>query len=320
MYDDVRATWERLLSEGGARQRLIDHHLLHLYYGSDATSNAVFILVAASKPKVPQFSSVVSVDRGERGDGTWALVLTLQDRTYGDAFIGMCIELARRSNEALDADDSLAVFFHTLSQWKSLLSWNAQLLSAEALRGLIAEIFFGLNVLSKAESAHAALVAWRGPYGAPQDFILSNGDLFEVKAAHTGARTVEISSVDQLDPSNDAKLTLAVVPVDDSLPGTPGSHTLPSLVSEFRLSLGVGNPAQDELDHRLSSLGVDIEDDYYKEHFFVVSPPVYFAVDGDFPRLRRTNVPAAVDKVTYRLRLSGIEGFKIQTTDEGAPE
>lgn len=310
-FESLEKTWEAVLEQGGARQRLLEDHPLRLFYGSDASSRAIFVLVTEFKPPVLQMSGAVDVHRGDRGDGTWALALTLLDTTLRDTYIGLCVELARRSSRGENPQEALRIFFETLDEWRQLLGRNPKRLSIEALRGLVAELSFALNELGSEHSSADVMAAWRGPYGAPQDFVLDTGELFEVKATQVNARTVLISSVDQLDPANAAPMALVLIPVLDSSGGLGSSVTLPGLLSRLRQSFASGSSLFDALDHRLSALGIDERDWFYSEQSFVLGAAIFYRVTSGFPRVERSDVPVAVDKLEYRIRLSGLADYLV---------
>lgn len=307
------AVWRKLLDAGGPRQRLLDGHPLHLYFGADAASKPVFFLITVNKPQIPEMSTIVTVERRERtADNTWAVVLTLQDRSYSDAFMGMCMELARHSGETDDADRALVTFFETLHQWKTLLSHRqTKRLSKEQIRGLVAELWFGLEHLSEHYSPAEILMSWHGPYGAPQDYRTPDGRLYEVKSVHGGSKFVDISSVDQLDPFDGAPLALSLVTVEAIELAADGCVSLVGLVDKFRAQLaGMPKPLGD-LEDRFAALGFDPSDEVYADQYFVIGGLRSFDVTVRFPRLLREHVPLAIDAVRYQLKLAALTEFEI---------
>ena len=311
MFDEIASAWRDEVAAGGARHRRINNHSLHLYYGASETSKPVFFLITEVEPRFPSLADVISVEQGRRDDGRWTVVLTLQRRALTEAFMGMCVELARRSAAVNDPATARVVFFETLDHWKALLAGNApRRMSEPQIRGLVAELWFALRILGATMPLASALLAWQGPYGAPQDFQTADGSMFEVKSVHSGSRTVEISSADQLDPSAEGPLTLSLVGVDNVPAGTAGSHTLVSMVAEFQRRLGHDSDHLEELEHRLLALALDLTDGYYLGRHYSVSGPRNYLVEEGFPRVLRKSVPLAADNLTYRLRIEGFEAFK----------
>jgi hypothetical protein len=223
--------------------------------------------------------------------------------------MGLCIELARRSSEATNPVDALGQFFAALYDLRRMLRARSGRLSAEAIRGLVAEMSFALDSLLGVVDIESALAAWRGPFGAPQDFQLAGGQLVEIKAVHTGSKSIEISSAEQLDPSSNGELYLALITVEEAADDRDGL-SLRDLQQKFVTAIGASTSLRDALDERLSAVGFDVLDDYYSADRYVVSPPIYFEVAADFPRITRHVVPLAVERLTYRLRVSGFSSFQ----------
>jgi len=318
MFEDVKAVWTAMLAQGGARQRLLDGHHLHLYYGADTVSRPIFFLITRDRPSIPQLSKVVAVDTHERSDGSWIVALTLKGDLFADTFMGLCIELARQSNRGSNPEESLGFFTQTLEQWKEIFSRaGAKRLSLEQVRGLIGELSFALETLRSSLTPLELLNSWQGPFGTAQDFLLPSGELFEVKSIHSLSRWVKISSADQLDPLDTAPLALVVIPVEASAPDAKNSITLPTLVGSFRAIMEQVEGGAAALEQRLDLLGLDTLDDYYDGLHFTVAPPRFYDVSDDFPRIRRASVPTAVDQVVYRLRLSAIEPFEKEPDESG---
>jgi len=304
--------WYNMLKAGGPRQRLLDGHPLHLYFGADAASKPIFFLITSEKPQIPEMSTIVTVERRERADASWAVVLTLQDRSYADAFIGMCMELARRSGESHDAGHAFLAFFETLNQWKALLRHGqAKRLSKEQIRGLVAEIWFGQEYLSDTYTPAEVLMSWNGPYGAPQDYRTPDGRLHEVKSVHGGSKFVEISSVEQLDPIDLAPLTLSLVAVEEIELPSVDSVSLVGLVEQLRAGLAQAAKPLENLEKRFAALGFDPSDESYADLHFVVGGLRSFDVTVGFPRLLREHIPLAVDDVRYQLKLAAIAEFEV---------
>jgi len=310
MFENVKEVWTGMLAEGGARQRLLDGHLLHLYYGADAVSKPIFFLITSQKPAIPELSRVVSVDRRERQDGSWIVALTLEGDLFADTFMGLCIELSRQSNRGSSPAEAMQHFIQTLEQWKEIFAKSGvRRLSQEQIRGLVGELSFALDTLGNHLGPLEMLNSWQGPFGTAQDFRLPGGELFEVKSVHSLSRWIRISSIDQLDPQNKAPLALVVIPVESCDPQMDKSTTLLELVARFRELIKSIDGAAAAFEQRLEVLGLDPLDEYYSSLHFFVSKPRFFGVVGDFPRLRRAFVPNAVDQVVYRLPLAALEGF-----------
>lgn len=299
--------WKEMLKEGGPRQRLVDGHPLKLYFGANAASKPIFFLITKQRPDIPLFSSVVSVERGQRSDGDWTVVLTLQDSALENPFMGMCSELTRLSSLGEDNEDALKLFYATLRQWRAMLAIRpASKLSNEQLRGLIAEIWFAINSLSTVLTAEEVVLSWQGPYGAPQDFRLPNGFLYEIKAVHTNSRSIEISSPDQLDPIDGSPLRLVLVTVEETELANVGAVvSLASLISNYTELVQFSQTAHEGLTMRLEAAGYDPRDQEINDKLFAITGQRLFEISSGFPKVERKNVPVEVQKLVYSLSTSG---------------
>lgn len=310
MYDELIPLWREQVNSAHTGQRKVAEHPLDIYFGTNAASKPIFFLLTAAEPKFPQLSDSVSVEIGHRDDGRWTVVLTLREPSLRDSFMGMCVELVRRSGDAPDADSARGIFFETLANWRSLLTGkDSRQLSKEELRGLVAEIYFAVEHLCRSEEPEVVLGAWRGPFGAAQDFQFTDNRLFEVKAIHAQSTTIQISSAEQLDPQGEAELTLALVSLEEVYAPTADCVTLPELISAFREVLPADQVSVGELNTRIDALHIDLSDQYYSEVRFRIGAISLFEVGDSFPRIRRSSVPLSADRVSYRLRIAGFTDF-----------
>jgi hypothetical protein len=142
-----------------------------------------------------------------------------------------------------------------------------------------------------------AVRAWRGPLGAAQDFLLSDGHRIEVKAIDRDADAVTVNGLAQLDAGPD-QLTLAVVRLQATGPTADGAVTPTSLVARVRDRLVADAEAVTLFDTALASLGWHEHPAHDDIAFRVVSIDAY-DVHHSFPRLTPQNVPSGVQDATY---------------------
>jgi hypothetical protein len=148
-----------------------------------------------------------------------------------------------------------------------------------------------------------------GPLGGPQDLALP-GRRIEVKAATPAARSVRISSVEQLDTIE--PMTLAVVTLA-SIAG--GEGVVPNELVE-RLSgrfIEVGPGVSSQFRQRLDALGY-LPDPLYSSPMFRLDGVDYYEITDQFPRVRRESVPAGNEHVTYDLVLASCASFRVPLT------
>lgn len=313
MAENVESRWRKLLSRGESESREVDAGSpLRMLIGVSSAGRPYFAVIVSRKPGVPDLSSAIEVTRRQRaGDGRWSLTLELQVLALTDAFISLVSELAGKTATATTEQGALELLLETLAEWQELLTACAGRLSEGALRGLVAELWFGFQ--SEAHSHHPDEVvhAWSGPLGGAQDFQFpSPGPHFEVKSLRPGRTSVEIASEEQLDGYN---VKLAVVTIEQVSPTAEGI-TLPRLVASIRTQLTDG-AARTEFNRRFARLLVDPDDDWYSKQAFAVRRLQIFDVSDSFPALRRSQLPKAIARTKYRIDVQHLPQFVILDAD-----
>lgn len=318
MTETVESRWLSLLARGEPETREVDAESpLRMLIGVSPVGRPYFVVITSEPVGVPDLPSAIEVTRRKRGtDGRWTLTLELQVRALTDAFVSLLGELATKSAITPDEKAALQVFLQTLDEWRELLTWNTERLSESALRGLVAELWFGFfsgeHRHSPAETTHA----WQGPLGGPQDFqFLVPSFRYEVKSVRPSRAEVEISSAEQLDGEN---VRLAVVTLEEVDTASRGL-TLPGLVHTIRTTLSEGD-ARAEFNRKFAALGIDLDDPWYADHAYTVRRLRLFEVPGDFPALRRSELPEAIGRTVYRLDTDEISRFVIVDSTQGGED
>jgi hypothetical protein len=175
------------------------------------------------------------------------------------------------------------------------------------LRGFIGELRL-LHLAADTHGAETAVRAWAGPYSAPQDFALP-GKWIEVKATYPTARTLRVTSADQL--AAPGELLLAVFTLAALVPEQHGVSA-GSLVAEFeaRLTRDSLSEALLEFGKRLSAAGFD-RTAQYAAVGFREDALHFFGVAGSFPRLTPSDLPAGIAECAYDLELGALSPFEV---------
>lgn len=309
--ETVIDAWRHILATGQAGQKLLPDNPLHLYFGADIASRPVFFLVTELSSHAPKFAELVQVEHGRRPDGKWTVVLTLNDHHFLETFMGMCLELARRTAEGADESAGLVIFDRTIKQWRRLLTYKgARRLTEKEIRGLAAELWFLLELSKSIVSPSIAVDAWTGPLGAPHDFRLSRTSVFELKAVRSGATAVQVSSLEQLEAEPGDRLELVLVTVNDSPdPTSRSALSLIQLVEEIRSRLKHDEDALEAFETKLALLQFDPTDDYYATRAFDIIRSRHFSVHDDFPRIPKSSVPLGAIRVKYQIQIDAIMTF-----------
>lgn len=315
----TKRVWRELLVARPGTQRRFDGHPLRLHYGTDELSRPMMLLRLDERPEAVRLGDAVEVGIGHRAVwNEWAMVLTLQDSSLTDTFIDLCIDLAERSSVGEDEQKALVLFHRALENFRDLLLGGGKSgPSVEELRGMVAELWFAMNVVSLQLDPPRTLTAWTGPLGAAHDFRLPGGDLIEVKSLHAEARTIRISSAEQLDPVEPSPLALVTIAIEDCAAEADGAVCLPDLVDAFKLELATFPDEREGLELRLKALGVAST---YKDitRPFAVVGMRHYRVQSGFPRILRKDIALGIENVRYQLRVMAIEAFEM--TDHRWPK
>lgn len=309
MNESLADKWRLLLRRPGAKSEVDASHPLRFIYGSDELGRPLLFVITARKPALPELSAAVEVVRGVRAiDGRWTLSMTLVDSSYRDVFFVFANDLVTRSGGVDTEAAALQDLYIVLRQWKRLFSGAPQQgLSRQELRGLMGELWYGFVLSADTRSASEVLDAWRGPFGADQDFRFVLGDVVEVKTAWPNGTEVEIASADQLDVDD---MRLRVMFLDETASPTDDSFTLSEMLGRVKVNLGTDVSALAGLEERLRRLRVGDPADYDDVHFLLAGWSEYMLSSG-CPRIRRSLLDPAIDAVSYSLSLHGLAPFKL---------
>jgi hypothetical protein len=280
---------------------------LRMVFGVNDLNQPYFFVFLEARPNAPQLSSAITVEIAQRAaDSLWTLTLRLVDPSLTDAFVSLMSDIAEKSALEQIEKEAWTVFLGMLTDLQHLLVPRSERLSLEGLRGLVAEIWFGFDAAAHGHPLEAAVMAWSGPMKGEQDFNFPvPATQFEVKSVRPARGTVDISSTAQLDRDD---VHLAVVTVED-LPTGEGGLSLPGLVGTVRERL---DPAtRSEFNRRLAALALDLDDPWYREQRFSIQRLRLYRVAEDFPSLRRSRLPSAIVRATYRLDLDQLADYLV---------
>jgi hypothetical protein len=298
LWNDLRTT------SGGSRQRRIDaSHPLDLYADFEAPDRPGLVAVCKTRATDTRSLRALSIEQGVRADGRWSLRIALNEPQLLPVFAALCRDIIAYTRTGIDETTLASAVIRRIDRWRSLLERDAAGLGESVLRGLIGELFVLESQLLPTLAPGAAIKAWMGPQGFPQDFLLPSGTRLEIKTVGRDAGTVLISGLGQLDAGVDP-LVLMVVRTEVTGPSALGAITVPLLVSRLRAQLAQEPDALVDFDAALASLGWH---DHPSHDSFALRPLSLEAhdVDHQFPRLTAASVPPGVESADYSVRLPG---------------
>ena len=298
--------------------RLVDvNHPLRLFWGVDSKSRYLFAFDApvSALPQKKSLPSLSGVDvylafQGSRGK----LVLVLQNNSNWELFYALCSDLVRAT--ATTAAESVAslLLIRRLQRWQELLKrTRPSILKPDEIKGLIGELLFLKEVISVAFGYDAAVTAWRGPEGGPQDFAI-NETAVEIKCQSGGSKpVVRINSADQLSPQLPSGY-LVVYTLAGQASEDVDAINLNSLVTAIREDLTSSAAAtRERFEDLLYMAGYLACEEYDEQRFVVVAVKSYLLAEG-FPRIVNSGLIAGVENVSYSVRLEACTSFQAKPT------
>lgn len=237
----------------------------------------------------------------------------LTDVRYRDVFTEVMSDVVS-AVLASSEHSPLDVFCRRLRRWQRFLEIaDVRGLTSERQAGLYAELLLLNTILRKTLGMPAAIAAWTGPTGTPQDFQL-NRSAIEVKASRGGEpQYIQVSSERQLDPTGVDRLFLAHFALDTRRAGV--GQTLPDLVAQIRGTSPDDSATRSYFDDRLQSTGYhDAHADLYDTRYTPREVGYYEVTDG-FPRIVESDLADGLGHVTYRITTSACEPFRCTDTD-----
>jgi len=302
--------WEELRSqrERPVFRRVDNTHPHDIYLGIDSNDAPLLMLLSSTSVRQVPRLKALHVSQNIRSDGKMALLVTLANHELLHPFRYVCDDLVESLRHYAAADEA-EFLIRRLEKWRRLLEAGKRGLSHSEILGLSGELLFLLR-LAEAIGPTAAVDAWLGPSGAPQDFQ-SGGHLYEIKACAIGGHSVVISSLEQLH-TGAMPTVLVVYCIGSSTIGAAGALTVSELVISVR-QLVAETPASSAFELKLAEVGYD-ENQPEVGSPFIANEPRAFDVRDAFPRLTPMSVPGGVSSATYCIDLDQCVEFEVPIT------
>ena len=286
-------------------QRIDDTHILDIYLGIDNMSRYTLFLISECEPLQMYSSQIISVQAGIRKDKQWGISFSLINNGFEDIFFHFCTDIIESSRILTKKEKGSEFVCARYNNWQNMLTkYKGGLLSPGAIKGLIGELYFLKEFLIPLYGQEKAVYSWIGPDKADQDFVC--GDTwYEVKSTVSGGETIKISSIEQLDTSNDGELV--IVYLDKTSCTDNLKITLNSIYQEVYDSLSTELLKQ-KLGDIILNLGY-YQRGEYDEYMFRFSKIDRYTVGAGFPCIRKTMLPSTVVNAKYELSISHIDSF-----------
>ena len=286
--------------------RVSTDHILELYIGLDEKGRKSIELRSAFNPRKVKGTSAIEVNQYDNQKYK-TIRFSLTDEEISGLFYTFCDDLIEQTRDLTDEKggyNAIVVRFH---QWKKMfVSSKKDFLNEAQIMGLIGELLFLRDQLSKRIGLPEALRSWSGQELTHKDF--SYGDTWsEVKTIRRSSQVVHISSLEQLDSEHDGELAVYAL---EKMSTEYNGITLNKLIVDIR------NRFSDSDDRDLFMSKVALQGyeyhNYYDDFVFELIYCKNFRVSEDFPKLIPGDVPEAVLKATYDIDLNKITEFEIK--------
>lgn len=286
-------------------RRVDENHPLDIYLGKDSSARTSMLLISKASPIQIYSSHLIGVSIGKRADGACALSFSLLDDQYQDMFFHFCDDIVTSTRDIKDKAQGTEFICLRYIKWQEMLKKNSSgLLSFSEIKGLVGELVFLKEVLFDKYGKNVALQSWIGPDKADQDFVCPDS-WYEVKATVSGAETVKISSIEQLDTDNEGELV--IVYLDKTSYANPNRITLNGIVDEIDKYLENGE--QRRLFGDILIRQGYVHRNEYDEYGFVCTIINRYSVTQSFPALRKRDIPTAIANSNYLLSLSAVQSY-----------
>ncbi len=237
------------------------------------------------------------------------LIITLLDKALRDLFLLFCRDIVSAAEAMPSENQAVHAALRRTWSWHHLLrGGGGARLSLEEQRGLFGEVaFLGAFVLERM-SVRESLEAWKGPTGAPQDFVVQHAAVECKTLGREGNGVVRISSLRQLLAEEGRSLFLHALSLWESQDGEEGT-SLDELIAATRARIVADAPGEaGHFDALLAAAGWRRETGYETPKWCSRAYGTYRIGTG-FPGLTRNTVPDAVLEAKYLLNLAVCNDF-----------
>ena len=286
--------------------RVDTDHILELYIGLDEKGRKSIELRSVFNPRRVKGTSAIEVTQYDNPKYK-TLRFSLTDEEISGLFYTFCEDLIEQTRDLKDEKGGYNAIVLRFHQWKKMfVSSKKNFLNESQIMGLIGELLFLRDILSKRIGLSEALRSWSGQELTHKDF--SYGETWtEVKTIRRSSQMVHITSLEQLDSIRNGELAI---------------YALEKMSSEYdginlnKLIVKIRNLFQDSDDRDLFMAKVALQGyeyhNYYDDFVFELIYSKIFKVCVQFPKLTPQDVPEAILRASYDIDLNKIEEFEIK--------
>ena len=290
------------------------------YWGRDSTERCLLVfrfgVETAVPTRLPVLRGLEVVINPDTANTKRGLLIRLLDSELRNVFWRLCEDVLTSAARGQSESEALAITVTRLWSWHHLLrGGSGGMLSPDEQRGLIGELLVLEHYLLPHGSALDAIQTWRGPLGAPQDFVIAS---LAIECKSNSSRTsdrVRISSEHQLSLRALKRLFLHVCLIDPADGAMADTFTVSDVVSRIMGRLAESNRAAcQRFESLLAGAGFRFDDDYSAFPWRGGERSIYEVLQL-FPSLTPDTMPEGVSQVAYSLSLAVCSEFLTTPTE-----
>jgi hypothetical protein len=300
----LQTQWDSIIFKDGGYLQLDISHPLEWHIGYQSISQRTLLMISVSEIGAVESSKSMIVSRGRREDNRWTLTFELvRDEQLG-VFATFCSDVIEYSRSADNEKDALALVISRYKQWSKLLeSQKSGLMDEPKRKGLLGELLFLEDRLSRSSSHLSAVQGWAGADNADQDFMYPES-WHEIKSVGISSVSVTISSLEQLNRQDEGELV--IMRIDKVAPDRSGAISLNDVVQRIITKLSTSTETLILFRTKLTAYGyIDLHE--YSEQKYYHSGTQKYRVDNTFPRLTSYTIPSQICSAHYELNLPSLE-------------
>lgn len=305
----IDRNWSSIVPVHGqniARRADADHPL-DFFIGYNEDGYMQMMLISDEEIQVPESSRQVLVRSNKRTDGQYAICFILVNSSLRDTFVSLCWDIIASTFSEKNKKAGNEAAIRRFGIWMIMLAkGNDKGLSESSAKGLLGELLVLQRICIPIFGAPKAINGWIGPLRADRDFEYDEG-WFETKSVSSESETISISSFDQLDIDREGKLI--VCKLDKTRGNDPQGISLGKIEKELLEQLGEDADTRNTLQIRLMLSGYK-ENDPHADDMYLFKGFDSYAVKGDFPRIRKSLLPAAIQNGEYKLEIAALNPWR----------
>lgn len=303
---ELQEIWDNISPFSGGFLLASEDHPLSFHIGYYGDRQKCFVVLNTGKIEKIVSSKAISVNCVELEDQTIALRFILNYPSLDELFVKLCWDLMDSSREAVSP---VATVVERYGMWLKLLQQIGNgLLPVNIQKGLIGELLFlQEQILEKGETI--AINSWVGPEGNDQDFNFDS-TWVEVKTSIISGTTVVISSLQQLDRTEEGRLVVYFL--DKTMSSASNTISLDEAI-EHNNSIISDEKNRQRFLMKLCKCGYQEKNaTEYNSIRFKLAEKRMYRVAESFPRLIPSTVPVPVVEANYNISLPAIEAFRLK--------